>query len=480
MTDFKEKILITDDDPNIVKILKDRLDTKGFQVITAYDGKESLNLITRESPSILILDLQMPKMNGIEVLKEIKKKNITVTTIVLTAFGTIEKAVQAMKEGAYDFIQKPIDPEHLGIIINKVTERNYLRKRSETLQSKLQEKEKEINHLKRETGNKCDFSNIIGRNKELKNVLNMVRKVVNQKSTIFIKGESGTGKELLAHAIHYNSNRRNRNFVAVNCGAIPSDLLESGFFGHIKGSFTSAHETRKGYFEQANRGTLFLDEIGELDVDLQVKLLRAIESEEIIKVGASHPIKIDVRLITATNKDLLEKVKEGTFRKELFYRLYVIPLTLPPLRNCREDIPSLIDHFLKKLSKRSGKRITKLSDEAMAMFMDYSYPGNIRELENLIERAYFLSDHPILGTDDLPIELREHIGNQRNSLDITTDKAAFKKTSKAAQLSAEKKLILQALKACNYNCSQAAKTLKISRSSLYNKMKKCDIHFKKN
>jgi len=479
MTDVKEKILIADDDPTIVKILKDRLQTKGFQVITACDGKESLNLITKESPSILILDLQMPRMNGLEVLREIRKNDIKVTTIVLTAFGTIEKAVQAMKEGAYDFIQKPIDPEHLEIIIDKVTERIYLKKRSKTLQSELHKKEKEINQLKREIGSECDFSNIIGRNKELQNVLNIVRKVVNQKTTIFIQGESGTGKELLAHAIHYNSNRRNKNFVAVNCGAIPSELLESGFFGHIKGSFTSAHETRKGYFEQANGGTLFLDEIGELDLELQVKLLRAIENEEIIKVGSSRPIKIDVRLITATNKDLLEKVKEGTFRKDLFYRIYVIPLALPPLRNCREDIPLLIDHFYKKLSRRSGKRIPKLSDEAMAMFMDYSYPGNIRELENLIERSYFLSDQPILGIEDLPMELREQIKNHQNSPDITTAQAAFKKASKAAQLSSEKQMILQALKACNYNCSQAAKTLKISRSSLYNKMKKCDIHFER-
>lgn len=480
MTNFKEKILAADDDPNIVKILKDRLEAKGFQVITASNGEESLSLIMRKSPSILILDLQMPQMNGIEVLQEIKKRNLEITTIVLTAFGTIEKAVEAMREGAYDFIQKPVDFAHLEIIINKVVERNQLKKKSEILQSKLNEREEEIRYLKREIGGRYDFSNIIGRNKELLNVLSTVRKVIDQKSNIFIQGESGTGKELLARAIHYNSNRREKNFVAVNCGAIPSELLESEFFGHVKGSFTDAHKTRKGYFEEANGGTLFLDEIGELDLDLQVKLLRAIERDEIIKVGDPQPIKIDVRFIIATNMDLFAEVNKGTFRKDLFYRLYVIPITLPPLRERKEDIPLLTDHFLKKLNKKIDKDIYKLSDKAMAMLMNYPYPGNIRELENLIERSYLLSDHSIIVPEDLPVELKENSGNLLDRIDITTGKADIKKVSKVAQLSAEKQMILNALKACNHNCSQAAKSLKISRSSLYNKMKKCNISLEKN
>lgn len=479
MIDLKEKILIADDDPNIVKILKDRLEIKGFQVVAAHDGEESLTLMAVEAPSILILDLQMPKLHGIEVLQEIKKRNLEITTIVVTAFGTIEKAVEAMKEGAYDFIQKPIDPAHLEIVINKVAERIYLKRKSEKLQSKLHEREEEISYLKREIGKDYDFSKIIGVNKELHNILGTVRKVVDQKTNIFIQGDSGTGKELLARAVHYNSNRRDKNFVAVNCGAIPSELLESEFFGHVKGSFTHAHKTRKGYFEEAAGGTLFLDEIGELNLDLQVKLLRAIERDEIIKVGDPQPIKVDVRLIAATNKDLLEQVKKGAFRKDLFYRLYVIPLTLPPLMERKEDIPLLIDHFFKKLNKKIGKGLHKLSDEAMAIFMNYSYPGNIRELENLIERSYLLSNHSTIAPDDLPIELKEQSGNLLDRLDLTTSKTDFKKLTKVAQLSAEKQMILNALESCNHNCSQTAKTLKISRSSLYNKMKKCSIHLEK-
>ena len=478
MTELREKILIADDDPNIVKILKDRLETKGFLVISATNGEESLALITREYPTILILDLQMPRMTGIEVLQEIKKRNLEITSIVLTAFGTIEKAVEAMKEGAYDFIQKPIDPAHLEIVINKAAERNYLKKKSERLQSKLHESEEEISYLRREIGRNYDFSNIIGSHKELKNILDTVKKVVDQKSNVFIQGESGTGKELLAHAIHYNSNRGDKNFVAVNCGAIPSELLESEFFGHVKGSFTSAHKTRKGYFEEANEGTLFLDEIGELDLDLQVKLLRAIERDEIIRVGDPQQIKIDVRLITATNKNLLEQVKRGAFRRDLFYRLYVIPLTLPPLRERREDIPFLIDHFLKKLSKKINKGLPKLSDEAMALFMNYNYPGNIRELENLIERSCVLSNKPVITPEELPLELKEYSSNFLERVSIPAGKKDFKKVSKVAQLSAEKQMILNALKACNYNCSLVAKNLKISRSSLYNKMKKYEIRLK--
>ena len=271
MGNHKEKILIADDDPHIVKILKDRLDLKGFPTITASNGEECLKHIMIESPSILILDLQMPKMGGIEVLKEIKKLKLEITSIVLTAFGTIKKAVEAMKEGAYDFIQKPIDPAHLELVINKAAERTYLRNKAEKLQSELYETQEEVSYLRREIGKEYDFSNIIGKNKDLQNILNMIKKIVDQKSNVFIQGESGTGKELLARAIHYNSNRINGNFVAVNCGAIPGELLESEFFGHLKGSFTNAYKTRKGYFEEANGGTLFLDEIGELDLELQVK-----------------------------------------------------------------------------------------------------------------------------------------------------------------------------------------------------------------
>ncbi|MBP1722283.1 MAG: Sigma-54 dependent response regulator [Deltaproteobacteria bacterium] len=299
--------------------------------------------------------------------------------------------------------------------------------------------------------------------------------MVDQKSNIFIEGESGTGKELLARAIHYNSSRRDKNFVAVNCGAIPRELLESEFFGHVKGSFTNAHRTRKGYFEEAHEGTLFLDEIGELDLELQVKLLRALERDEIMRVGDPQPIKIDVRLITATNKNLQEQVSKVTFRKDLFYRLYVIPLTLPPLRERREDIPLLIDHFLKKKADKSGKGPHRISDEAMALFMNYSYPGNIRELENLIERSILLSDHPLIVPGDLPIEIRAHEQGTAGGADGSGGGIALKLVSKEAKLAAEKQMIANTLKACNYNCSKAARILKISRSNLYNKIKRCTI-----
>ena len=479
MKGAKETLLIADDDPTIVKILKDRFLTKGFEVITASNGQETLNLIKRESPAIVILDLQMPTMNGMAVLEELTKYNMDVTTIVLTAFGTIEVAVEAMKKGAYDFIQKPVDFAHLELVINKALERIHLKRQREALQSKLQESEEEIIYLRREIGREYDFSHLVGRNKELQDILNIIKKVVDQKSTIFIQGESGTGKELLARAIHYNSNRRDKNFVAVNCGAVPSELLESEFFGHVKGSFTNAHKTRKGYFEEAHQGSLFLDEIGELDLELQVKLLRALERDEILRVGDPQPIKIDVRLIAATNKNLFEQVEKGTFRKDLFYRLYVIPLILPPLRNRSEDIPLLIDHFLRKLNTKSGKVPYSFSDQAMALFMSYSYPGNIRELQNLIERATLLSNHSLIVPDDLPIELKEQKGNFLQTVDKTADKTALKKVSKEARLSAEKQMIIQALRTCHYNCTKTARMLKISRSSLYNKLKRCNIPLEK-
>ena len=479
MSNFKETILIADDDPNIIRILKDRLENKGFKVITTINGEQALTLSKRESPNIAILDLQMPVMSGIEVLEEIKKHNLDITTIFLTAYGTIELAVQAMKKGAYDFIQKPVDFEHLEIVINKAIERIYLKKKSERLETQLQESEEEISYLRREVGGKYDFSSIIGKDKALQEILNTIKKVVDQKSTIIILGESGTGKELLARAIHYNSKRRDKKFVAVNCGAIPRELLESEFFGHVKGSFTNAHKTRHGYFEEADQGTLFLDEIGELDLELQVKLLRALERDEIVKVGNPQPIKIDIRFIAATNKNLFEQVKKGTFRKDLYYRLNVIPLTLPPLKDRKEDIPLLIEHFLKKHSATTGKGTYKLSDKSMGLFMRYSYPGNVRELENLIERSIILSDNPLIVPKDLPIELKEQKDNFLETLDIKTNKTALKNVSKAVQISAEKKMILDSLRACNYNCTKTARMLKISRSSLYNKIKKCNIQLNK-
>jgi len=475
MNSHNLKIAVADDDPSIVKILKDRMSAKGFQVLTAVDGAECLDLMQKEHPSLVILDLQMPKMSGLELLQEIARLNLDVTTIILTAYGTVEAAVEAMKYGAYDFVQKPVDFSHLEIVITKAVERIHLRHKSRNLESKLKESEDEIKHLRREIGREYDFSNIIGSNKELQHVVHMIKKVVDQKSNIFIQGESGTGKELLARAIHYNSSRRDKNFVAVNCGAIPRELLESEFFGHVKGSFTNAHRTRKGYFEEAHEGTLFLDEIGELDLDLQVKLLRALERDEIMRVGDPQPVKIDVRLITATNKNLREQVNKVNFRKDLFYRLYVIPLTLPPLRERKEDIPLLIDHFLKKIAGKSGKEPHTISDEAMALFMNYSYPGNIRELENLIERSILLSDRPLIVPKDLPMELRAHQPSADESGHAADGGIALKMVSKEARLAAEKQMIANTLKACNYNCSKAARILRISRSNLYNKLKRCAI-----
>ncbi len=475
MNNADVKIAVVDDDPSIVKILKDRLSAQGFRVLTARDGAECLSRLQKENPSLVILDLQMPGMSGMELLAEIKNCNLDITVIILTAFGTVEAAVAAMKQGAYDFIQKPVDFSHLEMVINKALERIYLKRKSENLESQLQESEEEIKHLRREINKEYDFSNIIGTNKELHTVVQMIKKVADQKSNIFIQGESGTGKELLARAIHYNSARHDKNFVAVNCGAIPRELLESEFFGHVKGSFTNAHRTRKGYFEEAHEGTLFLDEIGELDLELQVKLLRALERDEIMRVGDPQPIKIDVRLITATNKNLQEQVSKVTFRKDLFYRLYVIPLTLPPLRERKEDIPLLIDHFLKKMAGKSGKGLHTISDEAMALFMNYSYPGNIRELENLIERSILLSDHPLILARDLPVELRAHEPGVVGSGSASDGSITLKTVSKEAKLAAEKQMIANTLKACNYNCSKAARILKISRSNLYNKIKRCTI-----
>jgi DNA-binding NtrC family response regulator len=447
------RILIADDEQNIRKVLSATLEKEGYQVLTARDGEEAIALLGKGDVQVVVTDLKMPKADGLEVLRYVQKNNPGTPVIVITAFGTVDNAVDALKNGAFDYITKPFEKSDLIRTISKAVKTESLARKD----------------FRARPGDEERYR-IIGQTRQMKEIYDVIEKVADTPSTVLIMGESGTGKELIAAALHYNSSRRNRSFIKINCAAIPRELMESELFGYEKGAFTGAVGSKPGRFELADGGTLFLDEIAEVPVDMQVKLMRAIQESEFEHVGGVHTIQVDVRLVVATNRDLQKEVEEGRFREDLYYRLNVVPIHLPPLRERKEDIPLLVEHFIDKFNTKLNRKIEKVSEEALNLVVNYQWPGNIRELENVIERCILFSEGPEIGAENLPEQLIERSSSVPSAVTMSAD-ASMKDIVKQATAELERDLIVKALEETKGNVTRAAKRLKISRKSLQNKMK---------
>ena len=444
-----EKILIVDDDPQIRMILSDRLRANDYRVVQAGDGIQGLEAVKNENPDLILLDLQMPKMDGLDMLRRVSKEFPDLPVIILTAHGSIEQAVEAMKLGARDFLPKPCKPDHILMLVQRALEHKELQEENRYLRDEIEDQ----------------YRMIVGKSIEMKKVMDMAQQVARSKTTILIGGKSGTGKQLLARAIYSMSDRNNRPFIQVNCTTLSEQLLESDLFGHEKGAFTGAVKQKKGRFELADRGTIFMDEIGDLSPVIQAKLLHVLEYGEFQRVGGIDTLKADVRIIAASNKNLDKEVKEGRFREDLFYRLNVVTIQLPPLRERPEDIPILTEHFLKKHAKAVQKNITIIAPEAMAILKGYSWPGNIRELENAIERAVVLASGNDLKPEFLP-PLTER---------PSEDAIAIGTPLEEAQMKFKKQFIAKTLRFTNNSQTQAAELLKIQRTYLNRLIKELEI-----
>ncbi|MGD8847671.1 MAG: sigma-54 dependent transcriptional regulator, partial [Desulfobacteraceae bacterium] len=385
-----ETILIVDDEKNYPLVLSAVLQDEGFEPLTAHSGEQALEILDHSDIDLVLTDMKMPKMDGIELLEKMKEKDPELPVIMMTAHGTVEKAVEAMQKGAYNYILKPFDNERLVLYVHKAVAMFRVVKENRQLRSAVE--------------SRYSFGNIIGKSKSMRDMFETIRKVAPATATVLIEGASGTGKELVAKSIHFNSPRRNQPFIAVNCSALAESLLESELFGHEKGAFTGAVSMKKGRFEIADRGTLFLDEIGELSPSLQVKLLRVLQEKVFERVGGVRPISVNIRLIAATNKSLKEEIRRGQFREDLFYRLNVVHIVLPPLRDRVEDIRPLVSHFIQKYTSEhhGGLSISHVEQEVERLFFEYSWPGNVRELENVIERAMVMCTDQTIRVDDLP------------------------------------------------------------------------------
>jgi DNA-binding NtrC family response regulator len=383
------RVLVVDDDAASRRLLDVRLRALDCQVVMAADGQEALGAISRVAPELVLLDLQMPRMNGMEVLRKLRNDSLVVPVIVITAHGSIETAVEAMKEGAYDFITKPLDGNHFDIVVRKALEREGLKRELEIFSEDADKRHRLV----------------VGKSDKMNEAVETAKKAATSKATVLLLGESGTGKEIFARAIHNWSERRSRPFVAINCVGLSRELLESELFGHEKGSFTGADQLKKGKMELANGGTVFLDEIGDVSQELQTKLLRFLQEREFDRVGGVRPIHVDVRIVAATNRDLDAAVKERRFREDLYHRLNVVPIILPPLRERREDIPVLAHHFLQRFAKEVKKTLSEISAEALGKLCAYDWPGNVRELANVIERAVVLGQGPEIAPHDLPARI---------------------------------------------------------------------------
>lgn len=447
-------ILIIDDEPSQREVLRGYLEKKNFRVITASSGIEGLEAVNKEQVDIVLSDYKMPDKTGIEVLEEVKRINPEISFVLMTAYGTIENAVKAMRLGAYDYLSKPIDLDELEILLEKIIENKNLKSEVSFLKQQLQEKFK--------------IDSFISSSSKMQEVLSVAARAAESKATVLITGESGTGKEVLAKSIHYISSRKDKSFVAVNVPALPETLLESELFGHEKGAFTGADKARIGRFELADKGTIFLDEIGDIPMNLQVKLLRVLQEHKIERLGSNESIDIDVRVIAATHQNLHQKIKEGTFREDLFYRLNVISINIPPLRERKEDILPLIEHFIKKYAEENNKSGIEISKEAIDYLMKYNYPGNVRELENIIERAVVLSRQNIITVNDLPSNVK---GFKTETDPILEENKTLNEQVEAL----EKKLIYDALMKANGNQSLAGRMLGITERNLRYKMQKYGI-----
>jgi len=459
----KAHILIADDEESIRAALSDLLKQNGYDVVAVADGYKAIEKIRNEEWDLALVDLKMPGLDGLAVLREIVKIKPHLMVMIVTGYATIESAVEAMKEGAYDYIVKPFAPDELLIRIEKALEKARLASENVRLREELAEK--------------YEFCKIIGKSKVMQDIFRLIEKVAPTDSTILIRGQSGTGKELIARAIHNNSLRHDRRFIAVDCGALPETLLESELFGHVKGSFTGAIVTKRGLLEVANGGTFFLDEVGDLSMGIQSKLLRVLQEKEFRQVGGIKNIQVDVRLIAATNQDLEKMIREGKFREDLFYRLNIVPIHLPSLKERREDIPLLVHHFLEIYKQKRNKNIKGVSPETLDLFMEYDWPGNVRELENIIERLVIMTDHNVIEAEHVPI----HIAGKRVCFNITAPhtnkelKELRKQIRTKAIENIEKAFLIEALKRCDWNVSKAARDVGMRRQNFQALMRKHSI-----
>lgn len=446
---MKAKILIIDDDTSLRRVLEYNLQEEGYEVQAASSGEEGLYLFGLSQPNLVITDMKMSGMDGLMVLRSIKERSPEALVIIITAFGTVDVAVEAMKAGAYDYITKPFNRDELKMTVSKALQFSGLTEENKRLKSELSDR--------------ADFRTIVGSSKEMEKVFDVIRKVADTEAAVLITGESGTGKELVARSIHANSSRRDAPFVAINCAAIPRDLLESELFGHVKGAFTGAVKDKIGKFQLAERGTLFLDEVGELPLDLQPKLLRALQEKEVESVGGTKTQKLDVRVVSATNLDVDQAIAAGTFREDLYYRLSVIPLHLPPLRERRQDIPLLIRYFC---SKHGSEKVT-FDKDALHTLVMYPWPGNVRELENTVERLLIMRNSDVIGLNELPDKFLEN---------GVSGSAVIKLPDEGYSLEQlEREVVVQALERNHWNQTAAARFLRIPRHTLIYRIEKYGI-----
>jgi DNA-binding NtrC family response regulator len=445
----KHNILVVDDEKNILKVVSTTLGKESYTVDTARSSEEAIEKFDKDTHDLIITDLKLPGKSGMELLEYIKSRNPDIPIIMITAFGTIENAVEAMKKGAFNYLTKPVNPDELLSVVKEVLEKYELKRENVALKSELRQK--------------YTFSTIVGKSALMQEVFDTIRMVSKTQSNVLIMGESGTGKELVARAIHYDSDRAGGPFITVDCATIPSEIMESELFGHEKGAFTGAHERKTGLLEHASGGTVFLDEIGELDLNLQKKLLRFLQEREILRVGGIARIKLNVRVVAAANKDLEHEVQEKKFREDLFYRLNVVTIQMPPLRERKDDIPLLAHHFLEKRNQIEGKLIRGFEENVMDVFLKYDWPGNVRELENVVERAYVLCPTISITLKYLPAKLLRLVREEREPFDQMN------------LVETEKRLIVKALTATSWNQSRAAEMLGISRKQLRTKIKNLGI-----
>ncbi len=453
MEKYKGKILIVEDEKSMREVLKILLEGENYLVTPAADGLEGISYIDKDIFDLVITDIKMPRIDGFELLRKTKEISPDTLVIMITAFGTTESAIEAMKLGAYDYINKPFKIDEIRLIVKKAIEKKRLRE--------------EISLLREKVKTSYALENIIGKSPKMQELFTVIPRIAQSNSNVLITGESGSGKELVATALHNLSHRREKNFVTINCAAFPEGLLESELFGHMKGSFTGAIYNKQGLFEMADGGSVLLDEIGEMPVNLQAKLLRVIEGGTFRRVGGTNDIKVDIRVISATNKDIKEEIASGRFREDLYYRLNVVPIIIPPLRERKEDIPLLIDHFLRKTSSNS-KRVTP---EAMRLLMDYSWKGNVRELENVVERIGLFADREEITPSDLPSEITGYPGDIKYISELTEEGVDIDKIIEDV----EKKYLLQALKIAGGIKTEAARLLNLSFRSFRHRLHKYGI-----
>jgi two-component system, NtrC family, response regulator AtoC len=445
------RILVVDDEENIRLVLRTLLKKHGFEVEVADSGEAALALVDAFDPDVILTDVRMPRMGGLDMLATLKAKQHPATVIVMSAYGNVDLAIEAMKAGAYDYVSKPFKPDEIVLALRKAEERETLRRENRALREQIHKENQ--------------FESILAKSKEMLDIFRTITKIADFKTTVLITGESGTGKELVARAIHARSSRAALPFVAINCGAIPENLLESELFGHRRGAFTDATTDRRGLFEEAHGGTLFLDEIGELPLNLQVKLLRVVQEARIRRLGDTKDVEVDVRLIAATHRDLSADVKAGRFREDLFYRINVLLIHIQPLRSRREDVSLLIDHFILRNNARLGTRIRGVSTEVRKLLLEYAWPGNVRELENTIERAMVLAETDLLELGDLPERIRDALDPVQ--VHLASGELSIKRTATAI----EQILIRRALQKTKGNRTRAADLLEISHRALLYKIK---------